>query len=111
MANKGFSSFNTAFARASVGNDAAPTIWTYNSTDTLTVSPKYNITSTGYFNAIANKLKVGDFIFCSGAVSPSAAGVVIVRSNTRSVTPTFVAGVVNVSLATLFTIGKSSSGT
>ena len=39
MANKGFSSFNTAFARASVGNDAAPTIWTYNSTDTLTVSP------------------------------------------------------------------------
>lgn len=111
MANKGFSSFNTAFARASVGNDLAPTIWTYNSTDTLQGSKNNNITSTGYFNAIASKLKVGDFIFASGAVSPNQAGLVIVRSNTRSVVPTFVAGVVNVSLATLFTIAKSSSGT
>ena len=111
MANKGFSSFNTNFARGSVGNDNAPTIWTYNSTDTLQGSKNNNITSTGYFNAVANKLKVGDFIFASGAVSPNQAGLVIVRSNTRSVVPTFVAGVVNVSLATLFTFAKSSSGT
>ena len=111
MANKGFSSFNTNFARGTVGNDNAPTIWTYFSTDQLTVSPNNNITSTGYFNAVANKLKVGDFIFCSGAVSPSKPGLVVVRSNTRSVVPTFVAGVVNVSLATLFSIAKSSSGT
>jgi hypothetical protein len=111
MANKGFSSFNANFSRASVGNDNSPTIWTYNSTDTLQQSGNNNVTSTGYFNAVANKLKVGDFIFASGAASPNKAGLVIVRSNTRSVTPTFVAGVVNVSLATLFSIAKSSSGT
>jgi hypothetical protein len=111
MANKGFSTFNTNFSRGTVGNDNSPTIWTYNSTDTLQGSGNNNITSTGYFNAVANKLKVGDFILASGAVSPNKAGLVIVRSNTRSVVPTFVAGVVNVSLATLFATAKSSSGT
>ena len=111
MANKGFSSFNTNFSRGTVGNDNSPTLWTYNSTDTLTVSPNNNITSTGYFNAVANTLKVGDIIFCTGQVSPNKSGMVIVRSNTRSVVPTFVAGVVNVSLATLITATKSSSGT
>ena len=111
MANKGFSSFNTAFSRGSVGNDNSPTIWTYLSTDTLTGSKNNNVTSTGYFNAVANKLKLGDFIFVStGASGVNGSGIVVVRSNTRSVVPTFISGVVNVSLATLVTTGKSSSG-
>ena len=111
MANKGFSTFNTNFSRASVGNDNSPTIWTYFSTDTITLSAAGGITSPGYFNAVANKLKVGDLIFCTGQVSPSFGGIVQVRSNTRSVTPTFVAGVVNVSVATKINAVKSSSGT
>ena len=111
MANKGFSTFNTNFSRGTVGNDNSPTIWTYYSTDTLTGSKNNNVTSTGYFNAVANKLKVGDFIFVStGASGVNGSGIVVVRSNTRSVVPTFVSGVVNVSLATLVTTGKSSSG-
>ena len=111
MANKGFSSFNTNFSRGTVGNDNSPTIWTYFSTDTYKGSPNNNITSTGYFNAVANKLKVGDFIFTSGAASPTASAIVVVRSNTRSVVPTFVAGVVNVSIGTAVTSTKASSGT
>jgi hypothetical protein len=111
MANKGFSSFNQNFARATVGNDNAPTIWTYSTTDTLVGSPNNNVTSTGYFNAVANKLKVNDIIFVGGGGTGVSPGMVIVRSNTRSVVPTFVAGVVNVSLATLITRTKASSGT
>jgi hypothetical protein len=111
MANKGYSAFSANFSRASVGNDNSPTIWTYNSTDTLVGSPNNNITSTGYFNAVANKLKVGDIIFCTGGGTGVSNGMVVVRSNTRSVVPTFVAGVVNVSIATLIARTKASSGT
>ena len=111
MANTGFSSFNTNFARGTVGNDNAPTIWTYYSTDTVTSSAVLGITTDGYFNAVANKLKVGDLIFCTGQVSPSFGGLIQVRANSRSVVPTFVAGVVKTSLAVKINLAKSSSGT
>ena len=111
MANKGFSSFTTNFSRGTVGNDNSPTIWTYFSTDTVTASSPSNITSDGYFNAVSNKLKVGDLIFCTGQVSPSFGGLIQVRANSRSVVPTFVAGVVKTSLAVKINLAKSSSGT
>jgi hypothetical protein len=90
-----FSSFAGNLARGTVGNDQAPTIWTYSSTDS-----SVTITTSGYFNAAANRLKVGDFVFFSNTVSPFIAGVALVKSNTRSVIPTFVAGVVDLFDAT-----------
>ena len=109
MANVGYSSFNTNLARGTVGNDLAPTVWTYSTTDSLTGSA--GVKSGGYFNAIANKLKVGDLIYAVNQASPFQATLLVVRSNTRSVVPTFVAGVVNVSAGTLITSTVSSYGT
>ena len=109
MANVGFSSFNTNLARASVGNDLAPTIWTYSTTDTGVGAAGFK--SGGYFNAAANRLKVGDLIYVSAQASPFQATLLTVRSNTRSVIPTFVAGVVNVGAGTVITSTISSYGT
>jgi hypothetical protein len=109
MANKGFSSFNTNLARGTVGNDNAPTIWTYSTTDTVTGTG--GVRAGGYFNAAANRLKVGDLIYVCGQASPFQAVLLVVRSNTRSVVPTFVAGVVNVGAGTILTTTISSFGT
>ena len=104
-----FSSFNTNLARGTVGNDLAPTLWTYSTTDAFTGAG--GVASGGYFNAAANRLKVGDLIYTSAQASPFQAHLATVRSNTRSVVPTFVAGVVNVSQGTLLTSTISSYGT
>jgi hypothetical protein len=109
MANVGFSSFNTNLARGTVGNDLAPTVWTYSTTDTVVGSAGVN--SGGYFNAAANRLKVGDLIYVVNQASPFQASLLVVRSNTRSVIPTFVAGVVNTGARTALTSTISSYGT
>jgi hypothetical protein len=52
--------FNTIGGQPKAGN--APSIYTYASTDAQSV-----IRFTGYFNAVASILKVGDIIFCYSA--------------------------------------------
>ncbi len=95
-----FSSFNTQFTRLGPPNDNCPTIWTYVSTDT-----QLTICTSGYFNAVAGKVKVGDLIYFTAAASPwlaGGAGLAIVKSNTRNllaVPP--VSGVVDLFSATL----------
>lgn len=95
-----FSSFNTQFTRLGPPNDNCPTIWTYVSTDT-----QLTICTSGYFNAVAGKVKVGDLIYFTAAASPwlaGGAGLAVVKSNTRNllaVPP--VAGVVDLWSATL----------
>jgi hypothetical protein len=52
--------FNTIGGQPKAGN--APSIYTYASADAQSV-----IRFTGYFNAVASILKVGDIIFCYSA--------------------------------------------
>lgn len=84
-----FSSFNTRFARVGPQNDNAPTIWTYFTTDSAAT-----VDTAGYFSAVADRVKVGDFILASC----NAVGVLfLVNQNTRDLTaspPVF--GVVDV---------------
>lgn len=78
-------------ARVGAQNDFSPSVWTYTTADLLTV-----VDTAGYFNAVANKLKVGDLIYCYTTTGP-AAGLAFVSANSRNlaaVPP--VAGVVNV---------------
>ncbi|HEV2178346.1 MAG TPA: hypothetical protein VGU20_31115 [Stellaceae bacterium] len=77
-----YSSFNTQFTRVGPENDNCPTIWTYVSTDTA-----LTVCTSGYFNALAGKLKVGDLIYWTTASSPwlaGSAGLAVVKSNTRN---------------------------
>lgn len=74
-----FAAFNTKFQRLGPVNDNGPTIWTYISTDSATT-----ICTSGYFNAVAGKLKVGDLIYFTTAASPWTAGLAVVKSNTRN---------------------------
>lgn len=77
-----YSSFNTQFQRIGGVNDNAPTIWTYVSTDTA-----LTVCTSGYFNALAGKLKVGDLIYWTTASSPwlaGSAGLAVVKSNNRN---------------------------
>jgi hypothetical protein len=96
-----FSTFNNQLTRLGPPNDNCPTIWTYKTTDTLLV-----VTTAGYFNAIANKLKVGDLVYITPGVSPFAAsnnstGLAVVKSNTRNLTAVPpVSGVVDLFSAT-----------
>lgn len=99
-----YSSFTNQLARASVGNDNAPSIWTYKTTDPLHPN---GVTQTGYFNAVANKLKVGDLLYVWSSTTPTA-GLSVVLSNTRSVVPTFVAGVVHIADFTSIGVAASS---
>lgn len=95
-----FSTFNAQFQRLGPVNDKGATIWTYVSTDT-----QLTICTSGYFNAIAGKLKVGDLIYFTAAASPwlaGGAGLAVVKSNTRNLLANPpVAGVVNLFSATL----------
>lgn len=95
-----YASFNTKFTRLGPPNDFAPTIWTYVSTDT-----QLTICTSGYFNALAGKLKVGDLIYFTAAASPwlaGGAGLAVVKSNTRNLAASPpVAGVVDLFSATL----------
>lgn len=77
-----FSSFNTQFQRLGPVNDLGPTIWTYITTDALTGVT--SVQAAGYFNALAGKLKVGDLVYVTSASSPWAAGLMIVKGNTRN---------------------------
>lgn len=74
-----YSSFNTQFQRLGPVNDNGPTIWTYITTDSLST-----VAASGYFNAIANKLKPGDLIYVTSAASPWFAGLMVVKTNTRN---------------------------
>jgi hypothetical protein len=56
----------------------APTIWTYATSDALTA-----VDASGYFNAAADRLQVGDWIFVS---SSSTWGIHIVNANSRDMT-------------------------
>lgn len=98
-----FSSFSQNLARASVGNDNAPTIWTYQTTDALHPT---GVSAGGYFNAAANRLKIGDLMYVWSSTGPTA-GLSVVLANSRSVVPTFVAGVVH--MADFTSIGVASS--
>lgn len=95
-----YSSFNTALNRLGPVNDNSPTIWVYKTTDSL-----LTVTTSGYFNAVANKLKSGDLMYICAGASPwlnGQAGLAVVKSNTRNllaVPP--VAGVVDLFSCTL----------
>ena len=98
-----FSSFQQNLSRASVGNDNSPTIWTYSTTDALHPA---GVSAGGYFNAAANRLKIGDLVYTWSSTGPTA-GLSVVLANSRSTIPTFVAGVVH--LADFTSIGVVSS--
>ena len=71
--------FNTVGGQAKSGN--APSIYTYASTDAQSV-----IRASGYFNAVASILKVGDLIFCFSATGGTPVmSTAYVNSNTGSV--------------------------
>lgn len=103
-----YSSFNSQFTRLGPPNDLCPTIWTYVSTDTQNA-----ICASGYFNAVAGKLKVGDLVYFTAAASPwlaGGAGLAVVKSNTRNLLATPpVAGVVDLFSATLINTITNSS--
>jgi hypothetical protein len=77
-----FSSYNTQFTRLGPVNDNCPTIWVYKATETSLDT----VAASGYFNAVANKLKVGDLVYFTTAASPWLAGLAVVKSNTRNIT-------------------------
>ena len=103
-----YSSFNSQMTRLGPPNDNCPTIWTYVSTD----SP-LTITTSGYFNAVAGKLKVGDLIYFTAAASPwlaGGAGLAVVKSNTRNLAASPpVTGVVDLFSATLINTVTNSA--
>lgn len=70
--------FNTHGASKS-GN--APSVHTYSTTDTIG-----DVNTSGYFNAIASLLKVGDIIFCFTSTGGTPAMTAVwVNSNTGTV--------------------------
>jgi hypothetical protein len=70
--------FNTHSASKS-GN--APSMHTYGTADTIA-----DVNTTGYFNALASLLRVGDIIFCHTSTGGTAVmSIVWVNSNTGSV--------------------------
>jgi hypothetical protein len=71
--------FNTIGGQSKAGN--APAIYTYSSTDAQSV-----IRVSGYFNAVASILKVGDLIFCYSATGGTPVmSTAYVNSNTGTV--------------------------
>src|ERR1700722_4079712 len=99
-----FSSFTANLSRASVGNDNSPTIWTYITTDALHPN---GVSAGGYFNAVANKLKIGDLMYVYSSTTPTA-GLSIVLENSRTILASPpVAGVVH--MADFTAIGVISS--
>jgi hypothetical protein len=100
-----YSSFNTQFNRIGPVNDLSPTVWTYVTTDSLST-----VCTSGYFNAVAGKLKAGDLVYITSASSPWTGGLAIVKSNTRNLTATPpVSGVVDLFNATLVNTSINSA--
>ena len=59
----------------------APSIYAYSTPD-----PIADVNTTGYFNTLANTLKVGDLIYCVTSTGSSAvATLTVVRSNASGV--------------------------
>lgn len=77
-------------------NSNGPTVWAYNAgADTHA-----DVDGAGYFNAVADRLKVGDFILCV-ANNNANFGIMVVNSNTRDLTASPpVMGAVDVTNAT-----------
>jgi hypothetical protein len=90
-----FSSFNTNLLRLGPQNSNGPSIWTYASTDAIAAGAG-GVDASGYFNAAADRLQVGDLIYAYKTDATVAAAFFVVLSNTRdlSATPP-VSGVVN----------------
>jgi len=63
-------------------NENCPTMWVYRAAETTLDA----VAISGYFNAVAGKLKVGDLIYFVSVVSPWVAGLAVVKSNTRDLT-------------------------
>lgn len=100
-----YSSFNTKLNRLGPVNDLSPTIWTYVTTDSLAT-----VCTSGYFNAVSGKMKVGDFVFITSAASPWLAGIAIVKSNTRNIAASPpVSGVVDLFNATTINVSINSA--
>lgn len=60
---------------------AAPSIYAYSTTDAIA-----DVNTEGYFNALANVLKVGDLIYCVTSTGTTAvATLAVVRSNASGV--------------------------
>jgi hypothetical protein len=86
-----FSSFIQNFARLTY-NSRGPNLWSFSGTDATTA-----VDASGYFNAVADRVKVGDMIFYYKTDATIAAGIYVVNSNTRDLTATPpVSGVVDV---------------
>lgn len=70
--------FNTVAASKA---GSAPSIYTYQTADTIA-----DVNTTGYFNALANTLKVGDLIYCVTSTGGTiVATLVYVLSNSAGV--------------------------
>lgn len=66
-------------AAAKAGN--APSIYAYKTADAIA-----DVNTSGYFNSLAQTLKVGDLIYCvTSTGSTAVATLTVVRSNTGSV--------------------------
>lgn len=86
------SSFIQNFCRIGPQNNNAPTLWSFKGTDAVTA-----VDAEGYFNAVANRVKVGDIIFYYKTDATVAAGMFVVLSNTRDLAASPpVSGVVDV---------------
>lgn len=60
---------------------SAPSIYAYSTTDAIA-----DVNTEGYFNALANVLKVGDLIYCvTSTGSTAVATLAVVRSNASGV--------------------------
>ena len=75
-----------AFARAGwnpIGGmskrGSAPQMWSYTSTDAIAT-----VNTAGYFNSVADEVKVGDLIYVHDSNTPTAS-LVVVLSNASSV--------------------------
>lgn len=87
-----FSSFIQNFCRIGPQNDNAPTMWAFKGTDATTA-----VDASGYFNAVADRVKVGDLIYYYKTDATIAAGFYVVLSNTRDLAASPpVSGVVDV---------------
>lgn len=83
---------NSALHRVGPQNANGPTLWTYATSDALTA-----VDAASYFDAAADRLQVGDWIFVS---SSSTWGIHIVNANSRDITASPpVEGVVDVTNA------------